>query len=85
MPFNVTFSPSDAATAGTRKRTFCFVDETATMVVYAHPDCLTIEPPEDPVLWPGYVRFLRELRNAADELITWVERGPVPSVAEQGE
>ncbi len=83
MPFNVTFSPGVVATAGMRKRTFCFVDETATMVVYADPDCLTIETPEDPVLWPDFAKFLRELRDAADELRTWVERDPAGSDAEQ--
>lgn len=85
VPFNVTFSPGSAATAGTRKRAFCFVDETATMVVYADPDCLTIETPEDSVLWPDFAKFLRELRDAADELAEWVERKPVSTGSEQGE
>ncbi|WP_028661589.1 hypothetical protein [Saccharomonospora saliphila] len=72
MPFNVTFSPGPAAVAGTR--TFCFVDESATLVVYADPDCLTIETPRDPVLWPEFAKFLRQLRNAADDLVEWLER-----------
>lgn len=81
MPFNVTFSPGHEAVAGAR--TCCYVDESATLVVYAFPDCLTIELPDDPVLWPDFARFLRQLRSAADELVEWVEREPTCPGVEQ--
>lgn len=83
MPFNLTFSPDPAAGAGTQA--FCFVDESATLVVYADPDCLTIEPPRDPALWPDFAKFLSQLRNAADELAGWLQREPACSGVEQQE
>ncbi len=81
MPFNLTFSPGPTAVGGTQA--FCFVDESATLVVYVDPDCLTIEPPRDPALWPAFARFLGQLRNAADELAGWLEREPTRSGVEQ--
>ncbi|WP_024875601.1 hypothetical protein [Saccharomonospora piscinae] len=70
MSFDVTLYPSSAP----GHRTFCFVDEEATLVVYSGPDCLSIVAPSDPAEWPGFGRFLGDLGRAAAELAEWFGR-----------
>ncbi|WP_277682426.1 hypothetical protein [Saccharomonospora azurea] len=71
MPFEVTFCPGGQAGS----RTFCFVDEEATLVVCCEPDRVAIVPPADPAEWPDFRRFLEDLARAAAELAEWVGQG----------
>jgi hypothetical protein len=82
MPFNATWMPGPEAVAGMHT-TGMHTDQTA-LVMYLDKDSLAIMAPGGPATWPEFVRFLRELRDGAEEMAAFFDvRATV--VAERGE
>jgi hypothetical protein len=45
-------------------------------VTYLDKDSIAITTPGGPATWPEFVRFLRELRDAADEMVKVLQTEP---------
>jgi hypothetical protein len=66
MAFNATWSPGSEAVAG--MQVIGMHANQPALVMYLDPESLAIMAPGGPATWPEFVRFLRELRDGADEM-----------------
>jgi hypothetical protein len=71
MAFNATWSPGTDAVAGMRVKGM-HTDQ-AALVMFLDPESLAIMAPGGPATWPEFVRFLRQLRDGADELAKYFD------------
>jgi hypothetical protein len=81
MAFNATWAPGPDAVAGMQNRGMHF-DQPA-LVIYLDQECLAIMAPGGPATWPEFVRFLRQLRDGAEELAEFFDV-QAKSAAERG-
>jgi hypothetical protein len=71
MAFNGTWVPGPEAVAGVQNLGANF--SRAALVMYLDRESLAIMAPGAPVEWPEFVRFLRQLRVATEEMIEFFD------------
>jgi hypothetical protein len=69
--FSATWTPGADATAGLR--ILGVAHPQAALVLTSGQHSLTLGAPVNPQEWPEFVRFLRELRDGADEFMTHLD------------
>ncbi len=56
------------------------------MLVLAGAPCVVmLRPPDDPAMWPACVRFLRQLRDSAEDMAALLEARATDRLARDGE
>jgi hypothetical protein len=74
MVLDAALTPGPGAVAGMRilgRHT----DQPA-LVIFFDPGCLAITVPGGPTTWPEFVRFLRQPRDGADEMASFLDNNP---------
>jgi hypothetical protein len=66
MTFNATCVPGSNAVAGVQL--LGRIQHQPAVVLYLDPDRVVIGPPRSPAEWPEFLRFLRDVRDAVDNL-----------------
>ncbi len=74
MTFNATLAPGPEAVAG--MQLVGIHHNQPALVMFLDKDSLSITAPGGPATWPEFVRFLRELRDAADEMVKVLQIEP---------
>ena len=74
MAFNATWAPGPEAVAG--MQVVGIHHNQPALVMYLDQDSIAITTPGGPATWPEFVRFLRELRDAADEMVKVLQIEP---------
>lgn len=69
MAFNAMWKPGAQAVAGMQGSG----SANPALVIYLDPDSLAILPPADPAEWPEFIRLLRQIRDASDELAAFLD------------
>lgn len=67
MSFSVKWTVGSNAMAGMRK--VGGRGNQAALVLTLDPGSVVMSAPSGPTAWPGFVRFLRQLRDGVDEMI----------------
>lgn len=81
MVLDAVLTPGPGAVAGMRVLGR-YTDQPA-LVIFFDPECLAIGVPGGPGTWPEFVRFLRQLRDGAEELAAFLDNNP-KAATEQG-
>jgi hypothetical protein len=79
MLFNATWSPGPDAVAG--MQIGWTGSHRAALVMYLDRDSLASAGPASRAELPGFVRFLRQLRDGAEELVTYFDQFIPPRTA----